>query len=71
MKLRFSKKVVVAAITAVVGYTLIHLVFNWLGKEIQIQLTIGWFGFWGVEVVNVMRLSLEEKKCKCQEGDSE
>ena len=70
-KLRFSKKVVVSAVCAVVGYTLIALVFAWFEKVIPVELTVGWFSFWGVEVVALMRLTLEEKRCECQEGNNE
>ncbi len=65
---RFSKKVVISAITAVVGYTLIVLAFSWFYKTVPAELTIGWFGFWGVEVVALMRLGVEEKKCQCRKG---
>lgn len=70
-KLRFSKKVIVSAICAVVGYTSVALVFTWFEKTIPVELTVGWFGFWGVEVVALMRLTLEEKRCKCEEGNNE
>jgi F0F1-type ATP synthase assembly protein I len=68
-KLRFSKKVVISAITAVIGYTLIVLGFSWFDKIVPVELTVGWFTFWGVEVVALMRISIEDKKC--QEGSDE
>ncbi len=46
----FSSKIVISAIIAVIGYTLIHLVFVWFDKYIPAQLTISWFSFWGVEI---------------------
>lgn len=69
-RLRFSKKVVIAAITAVVGYTLIHLAFNWFGVQVQTELTVGWFAFWGVEVVALMKKAIEgTKACGCTENN--
>ena len=68
--LRFSKKVVLSAICAVVGYTIIVLIFSWFGRFVPVELTAGWFGFWGVEVIALMRLTLEDKKCQCQKEDS-
>jgi hypothetical protein len=70
LALRFSKKVVISAICAVVGYTIIALIFAWFEKVIPVELTAGWFGFWGIEVVALMRLTLEEKRCECQEGNN-
>ncbi len=69
MKLRFSKKVVISAICAVVGYTVIVLVFSWFEKVVPVELTVGWFTFWGVEVAALMKLTLVEKQSK--EGSDE
>ncbi len=73
LTLKFSKKVVISAICAVVGYTIIVLTFSWFNKMVPVELTVGWFGFWGVEVIALMRLTLEDKRCNCNkthyEGD--
>ncbi len=65
---KFSKRIVISAICAVVGYTAIVLVFSRFEKIVPVELTVGWFGFWGVEVVALMKLELEDKKCHCQNG---
>ncbi len=59
---KFSKRIVISAICAVVGYTSIVLVFSWFGKMVPVELTVGWFGFWGVEVVALMKITVAEKK---------
>ncbi len=60
--MRFSKKVVTFAIRAIVGYTAIVLVFSWFEKVVPVELTVGWFGFWGVEIVALMKLTIAERK---------
>jgi uncharacterized membrane protein YbjE (DUF340 family) len=70
LALRFSKKVVISAICAVVGYTIIVLIFSWFNKMVPTELTVGWFSFWGVEVIALMRLTLEDKKCNCIENQT-
>ena len=60
--MRFSKKVVISAIIAVIGYTVIVLVFAWFEKFPPAELTVGWFTFWGVEVAALMTKSVTEIK---------
>ncbi len=58
----FSTKVVISAIIAVVGYTIIHLVFVWYDKYIPAQLTISWFSFWGIELGALAGIEVVKKK---------
>ncbi len=60
--MRFSKKVIISAIVAITGYTIIVLIYSWFEKIVPVELTVGWFGFWGVEIVALMKLTLAEKK---------
>jgi len=67
--MRFLKKVIVVAIIAVTGYTVIHLIFNWCGRDVQPSLTAGWFGFWGLEIFKAATIKMQEEK-HCKGGDN-
>ncbi len=56
----FSKSIVVSAIIAIVGYTLIHLFFVWFYRDIPAELTISWFSFWGVELGYLAGIRIKE-----------
>lgn len=57
----YMKRMVVSCISAVVLYTMIAIIFQYkTGTEISTQLTIGWFGFFGVELINMAYLKKEK-----------
>ncbi len=66
--MKFSSKIVVASVTAVVLYTLAILALEWANLEhltnIQVpsEVTVSWYAFWTVELVSLA--SIEKSKIK-------
>lgn len=66
--LRFSSKVVIASVVAVVLYTLGIFLLEWANirhlTNVQVpnELTISWYAFWTVELVSLA--SIEKSKIK-------
>ena len=67
-RLKFSSKVVIASVAAVVLYTIAIFCLEWANIEhltnIQVpnELTVSWYAFWTVEIV--MLASIEKSKIK-------
>lgn len=66
--LRFSSKVVIASVAAVVLYTVAIFCLEWANVEnltnVQVpnELTVSWYAFWTVEIV--MLASIKKSKIK-------
>ncbi|MDD3363328.1 MAG: hypothetical protein PHW34_16900 [Hespellia sp.] len=59
----FMKILIILCIAAVILYTITAIVFQYkTGSELSMQLTIGWFGFFGVELINMVYLKKEKMK---------
>lgn len=59
----FMKILIILCIVAVILYTITAVVFQYkTGSELSMQLTLGWFGFFGVELINMVYLKKEKMK---------
>ncbi len=58
----FSAQIIIAAVIAVIGYTVAHLFFSWHDKYIPAQLTLSWFAFWGVEIAALAGIEVVKRK---------
>ena len=46
---KFLDKVIIHMLVSVTAFTVIWTVMNAFGLEVQSEVIIGWFGFWGAE----------------------
>lgn len=74
--LRFSSKLVIASVTAIISYT---AVMFWLaftniqnGMDVwpPVELTISWYAFWTVELVSLATIKVTKVRNKYESEDS-
>lgn len=74
-KLRFSSKLVIASVTAIISYT---AVMFWLaftniqnGMDVwpPVELTISWYTFWTVELVSLATIKVTKVRNKYESED--
>ena len=76
-KLRFSSKIVLASVTAVVVYTVAVFMLEWANLEhltnIQIpsEMTVSWYSFWTVELVMLASIRKTKIKNKYERDDDD
>ena len=74
-RLRFSSKLVIASVTAIISYT---AVMFWLaftniqnGMDVwpPVELTISWYAFWTVELVSLATIKVTKVRNKYESED--
>ena len=54
-------KFTIAAMVNIVWYTVVVLIINALGKEVQAELTVAWFSSWTVELGLLAGIKIKAK----------
>ena len=54
-------KFTIAAMANIIWYTVVVLIINALGKEVQAELTVAWFSAWTVELGLLCNLKIKSK----------
>lgn len=66
---KVSNIVLIAAVTAVVGYGIAAYIFQIVtGVELSPTLTTAWFGFWGCEIVALAAIKTSKVKHGADDG---
>lgn len=74
-RVRFSSKIVIASVAAVVAYTVAIFCLEWANMEhltnIQVpsDLTVSWYAFWTVEIVMLASIRKTKIKNKYERDD--
>ena len=54
-------KFTIAAMANIIWYTVVVLIINALGKEVQAELTVAWFSAWTVELALLCEIKIKGK----------
>lgn len=74
-KMRFSSKIVVASVCAIIGYTITMFALEWenIAHNTNVQMptdfTVSWFAFWTVELVCLASIRRNKIKNKYEYDD--
>lgn len=60
-KMRKRTKFTIFAMFNIVWYTIVVLIINALGQDVQSELTVAWFSSWTVELALLMGLKIKTK----------
>jgi uncharacterized BrkB/YihY/UPF0761 family membrane protein len=62
----FSKTIVVLAVISIYLYTITVLVFSWHYRVVPNELTVGYYTFWGVEMLALAYKHTKQKTAELQ-----
>lgn len=74
-KMRFSSKIVIASVCAIIGYTITMFALEWenIAHNTNVQMptdfTVSWFAFWTVEIVCLASIRRNKIKNKYEYDD--